>query len=182
MNQKTPKRKHDRAYLMPFRYIILLGLMFSLPMLYKVLFVLTIHPVFWLLKLVFNPVLLNGDILLILFTTPIQIIPACVAGSAYLLLLILNFTVPMSHKKRILSITLAFTLLLTANILRIFLLSLLYHYQSPFFDFTHKFFWYFLSTIFVVIIWFLMVKIFTIKEIPVYSDLKYLLRIIKKKR
>lgn len=45
---------------------------------------------------------------------------------------------------------------------------------STFFDFTHKIFWFLGSTLFVVIIWFLEVKIFKIKDIPIYTDLKFL--------
>ena len=39
------------------------------------------------------------------------------------------------------------------------------------FDITHKIFWYSLSILFVVGIWFLEVKLFKIKSIPFYSDI-----------
>ena len=51
-----------------------------------------------------------------------------------------------------------------------------------FFDITHKVFWYFISTIFVVGIWFIEIKIFKIKEIPFYSDLNLLYKNIFNKK
>ena len=153
--------------------------MFTLPLIYKIMLPLTIYPVAGLLK-IFYQVSIQKDIIMIGLQTPIQIISACIAGSAYLLLLILNLSVPMKTKKRIYSIALSFIILLGLNILRIFILSMLYHNNFRFFDFTHKLFWYALSTIFVIVIWFLIVKIFSIKEIPVYTDIKYLSKNIKK--
>ena len=56
------------------------------------------------------------------------------------------------------------------------------HLNSPYFDFTHLLFWYLLSTIFVVAIWFLIVKIYKIKEIPIYSDVMLIYSEIKNKK
>jgi exosortase/archaeosortase family protein len=167
----------ERAYLILLRYIILLLIIFTIPLIYKIFFILTIYPVVYLLELFFQ-VSLNQDMILIYPDTLIQIIPACVAGSAYLLLIILNLAVPMDYKKRILSILFSFSILLVLNISRITILAILYHYNTPFFNFTHKLFWLFLSTVFVVAIWFLVVRIFSVKEIPVYSDMKYITGLI----
>ena len=71
-------------------------------------------------------------------------------------------------------IALSFILFLIINILRIFFLSLLFISGSSWFDFTHELFWYLVSIVFVVGIWFTEVKLFKIKEIPFYSDLKLL--------
>jgi hypothetical protein len=79
-------KKH---YNLLMRYIILLALMFTLPLIYKILLPLTIYPVAGLLK-IFYQVSVHKDIIMIGLDTPIQIISACIAGSAYLLLLILN--------------------------------------------------------------------------------------------
>ena len=155
------------------RYLILLGLMFSLPLIYKILTPLTIYPTIFLLKLFYQVSYLNSMIILN-SKTIIYIIPACIAGSAYLLLLILNLSLPMSLKKRIRTILFSLTLLLSLNILRIFSLSILYDNSFRFFDITHKLFWYGLSTLFVILIWFYTVKKFNIKEIPIYTDIKYL--------
>jgi len=158
------------------RYLFLLILVvFSLPLIYRIFTPLTINVSAALLNSLYKIVVYN-DIIVINSLTFIQIIPACVAGSAYLLLLILNLTVPMEFKRRIHAILLSFLILFVLNILRIFLLSILYHNNVPYVDFTHKLFWYVLSTVFVVFIWFLVVKIFSIKEIPAYTDFKYLMK------
>ena len=68
----------------------------------------------------------------------------------------------------------SFSLLLFLNILRIFILGVMYSLQSPLFDITHKLLWYLISIIFVVGIWFFIVKIFKVKGIPFYSDIKSL--------
>jgi exosortase/archaeosortase family protein len=171
--------KIERGFGILFRYIILFILMFSLGLIYWIFTPLTIYSVGGLLKLIFENVLIQGNIIVIEFENYIEIIPACIAGSAYLLLLILNLSVPMKFKKRIYSILFSFGLLFVLNVLRIFILSIMYANGNEFFDITHKVFWYGLSTVFVVGIWFLMVYIFKIKEIPVYSDVKYFLKSIR---
>ena len=156
-----------------FRYLILLFLiLFSLSYFYKILTPLTIYPTITLLKIFFNQVSLSQNIIIIDSKTAIEIIPACISASAYLLLLILNLTTPMSLKKRICTLLFSFILLLTLNIFRITLFSILACYNFSLFDLTHKISWYFLSTIFVIAVWFSTVKLFKIKQIPVYSDIK----------
>ena len=71
-------------------------------------------------------------------------------------------------------IFLSFGCFLILNIARIFFLSIAYVNGYSWFDFTHKLFWYLGSSIFVVGIWFAEVKLFKIKQIPFYSDLKFL--------
>ena len=172
------KVKYKPIYLV-IRYLILLGLMFSLPLIYLIFTPLTIYSSSKLLS-PFYKIIVHENIIVINSTTFIQIIPACVAGSAYLLLLILNLSIPMKLKKRFQSILLSLILLLAINILRIFILSIWYHNNILFFDFTHAFFWYVLSTIFVIFIWLYIIKIFSIKEIPFYTDFKSLISSIKK--
>jgi exosortase/archaeosortase family protein len=141
---------------------------------------LTIQPVYLLLKIFFNPSLVSN--IIVINNLPIEIIGACIAGSAYYLLLMLNLSMPkIKLRKRIFLLIFSFSVLLILNILRIFLLSVLYVSQFSFFDITHKLFWYVGSIIFVVGIWFLSVSMFKIKEIPFYSDIKYLSKNIKKK-
>jgi len=176
--KKSSTLLKDKSIRIFIRYLIILALMFSLPLIYAVLTPTTIYSSAGLLALLYD-IEVRGSIILMGQELGVEIIPACVAGSAYLLLLILNLSVPMSLKKRAYSLLLSFIILFTLNILRIFLLAILYHKEIPFFDFTHKLFWYVLSTIFVVAIWFLIVKIFSIKEIPVYNDLKFFIKRIK---
>jgi len=134
----------------------------------------TIYPVYFLLGLFFE-VSLTGTTINIASCFPIEVIGACVGGGAYFLLLFLNISLPeIKFPKRIKMIAFAFASFLIINILRIFLLSLMYYSSSPFLEILHKFFWYIGSVLFVVGIWFVEVKIFKLKQVPIYSDLKFL--------
>lgn len=104
-----------------------------------------------------------------------EIINACIAGSAYYLLFILNLSIPdIKIKKRMEMVLFAFSVFFIINILRIVLLGFLFISNFAFFEITHITFWYFLSTLFVVGIWFWEVKLFRIKQIPFYSDFKFI--------
>lgn len=165
------------------RYLILL--IVAVPNLFLFYFIftpLTVYPVYFLLNLVFNASLVQNTILLGQ-EYAIEIISACVAGSAYYLLLILNLSTPdIPIKKRLNMIFLSFLSLLILNILRIFILVLVLMILPNMFDVTHKLFWYFISILFVVGIWFTEVKYFRIKTTPVYSDIKFLIKNIKKSK
>jgi len=166
------------------RYVILLFIGIPHLWLFYIIFSpLTIYPVSFLLKLLFD-VTVAGNVIIVNNLFPIEIIKACVAGAAYYLLLILNLAIPMKLAKRLKLLTFSFLALLLINILRIFLLSLLFIEGFSFFDVTHELFWYFGSTLFVIAIWFVGVKIFKIRGIPFYSDLKSmeLLKKIKKSK
>ena len=101
-----------------------------------------------------------------------KIINACVAGSAYFLLLALNLTTPMKIKTRLMSILFILLAFLALNIARIVIFASLFYIGYEYFDFTHKFVWYIGSTVLVIGVWFINVKIFKIKKIPVYNDFK----------
>jgi len=160
------------------RYLILIAVAFpSLWIFYKIFTPLTALPVYWLLNLLYETFLLSDTILLINWSFPIELIPACIAGSAYYLLLVLNLATPkIKQKIRVYAILFSFVTFLVINILRIFLLSIMAYTGSSFFDAAHQFLWYSVSTLFVVGIWFTEVKLFKIKEIPFYSDLRFLFR------
>ncbi len=166
------------------RYLILI--LIGIPNLwlfYLIFTPLTIYPVFFLLSLFFNATLTNNFITLE-NSFLIEIISACIAGSAYYLLLILNLAIPMKINKRLKILLFSFLSLLIINILRIFLFSILFVSGTSVFDIAHELFWYFGSTLFVIGIWFAGVKIFKVKKIPFYSDLKNtgLLKKIKKSK
>lgn len=169
-------KKTKEAYDIIIRYaIILLTALPNLWLFYFIFTPLTVYPVYFLLNLFYDTSLM-GNILLIK-SYPIEVIGACVAGSAYYLLLIFNLSVPkIKLQKRINMISLSFLSLLIINILRIFLLSLFLLSGSFWFDITHKLFWYLLSIVFVIGIWFAEVRLFKIKEIPLYSDIKFLFK------
>ncbi|MBU2562063.1 MAG: pacearchaeosortase [Nanoarchaeota archaeon] len=169
-------KKKSREFLdILFRYsfLVLTGF-FGLNLLYSLFNVLTLYPSHFLINLFFDANL-NENLITVSSCFPIEIVGACIAGAAYYLLLILNLATPkINLKKRLKLIVLSFLSFLVLNLIRIFLLSLMFISNSSFFDITHKLFWYFGSTLFVVIIWFAQVKIFKIKDIPFYSDLKFL--------
>ena len=161
------------------RYLIII--LIALPNLYLFYLIftpITLYPVYFLLNIFFN-VSINQNIIQFSGST-IELIPACIAGAAYYLLIILNLSTPnLKLGKRIKLILSSFLIFLILNILRIFFLSLLFNSGSNYFDITHKIFWYALSTVFVVGIWFFQVKYYKIKQIPFYSDLKYLWKLRK---
>jgi exosortase/archaeosortase family protein len=162
------------------RYSILLVTgIFSSIIFYSIFYLLTIYPLYFIFKIFFDVSIFSNTIFVRNF--PVEIIEACVASSAYYLLFILNLSIPnIKISKRIKMLAFSFGLFLIINLLRIFLLSLLLISGNSLFDLTHKLFWYAGSTIFLVGIWFLSVKLFKIREIPFYSDMKYLFKLSKK--
>lgn len=156
------------------RYLILLVIAIpNLYLIYKVFTPLTIYPVFYILSIFYSHTALSGNIISISGIS-IEIISACIAGAAYYLLLILNLTTPMPLKKRIKSMSFILGTFLILNIFRIILFSVLFLTGYKFFDLAHTGTWYFGSTILLIIIWFVNIKLFKIKNIPIYTDFKYL--------
>lgn len=176
-------RKKERFfYDMIIRYVLLLVLAIpGLQIFYFVFQPLTTYPVYWILNTFYN-VSLEASTIIVSGCYPIEIIGACVAGSAYLLFLILNLSTPnIKTVKRLKLLGIAFGSFLVLNIIRIFVLSVLLVNEFPSFDFVHSFFWYFISIVFVVGVWFYEVRKFNIKDIPFYTDIKFILKEIRKK-
>jgi exosortase/archaeosortase family protein len=166
------KNRFILDFILRYFILFLIGI-FGIKLFYFIFSSLTVYPVYFFLKLFFDVSLTYNTI--IINNLPIEIIGACIAGSAYYLLLILNLsTREIKLERRITILFFSFFLFLVINILRIFFLSLLYINGVSFFDIAHRLFWYAGSVIFVVAIWFLSVKIFKIKEIPFYSDVIFL--------
>ena len=175
--------KIEKEFLVFIRYLVLLGLMFSVGLIYWVFGWISVESVVFILGLFFENIGVSENVITIGFDKFVEIIPACIAGSAYLLLLILNLSVEMDFVRRMKSILFSFLVLFVLNVGRIVILTWMYIGDNGLFDFSHKLFWYGLSSVFVVGIWFLNVWLFKIKEIPVYSDVKFLVgRIRSKKR
>ena len=165
-----------------FRYIFLIIIAFpDISLFYFVFTPLTIYPAFGLLSLFFSGISMAGNSL-VFGDYAVQIIPACIAGSAYYLLLILNMATPMKIKTRIYSIMFLLFSFLFLNIIRLVIFSSFLFSGCGDFGMVHKAVWYFGSTIFVVLLWFFNVYLFKIKAIPAYTDIKHLLSIAKKKR
>lgn len=155
--------------------ILIIGLG-NLYIIYKFLTPITIRALYAVLSVFTNPVIANNVIYL--NRIGLEIVPACVAGSGfYLLLLLILSTAEIKPTTRTKAIITGFALFFILNILRILILIPLT--GSPSFETIHWIFWHLISIIFVVAVWFSVVKIYKIKEIPVYSDVKYMANLIK---
>lgn len=155
-------------------FLIILSAFPSLYIFYLIFTPLTVYGVYFLFSLFF-PVALFGTELILRDGIVISIIPGCVAGAAYYLLFMLNMSVPnIKFCKRISLIFIIFFFFFIFNVIRIFFLGILYFYEVPLFDLLHKVLWYFGSVFLTVGMWFLEVYFFEIKEVPFYSDLKFL--------
>jgi hypothetical protein len=169
-------RKDNRNFLdILVRYsILILSALPNLAIFYWVFTPLTLYAVYFLFSLFFS-VSISGTTITLGENFIISLIPACVAGAAYYLLFILNMSVPkIKISKRINLLLIAFFSFFVANVLRIFIMGVLYFNSAPFSDFLHKFLWYFGSVFLTVGIWFLEIHFFKIKGIPFYSDLKFI--------
>lgn len=163
------------------RYLIMVLIAIPGLWIFYVIFTpLTVYPIYFLLNLFFGASL-SGNIVTVYSSFSIELVKACIAGSAYYLLLILNLSTPnILLKKRLKIIVWSFLVFLIINLLRILLLSVLYVSGSSLFDVTHKIFWYLANAVFIVGIWFFMVKSFKLKETPFYSDIKFFIELKKK--
>lgn len=171
-------KKQDYSEMFLRYLIILLIAIPNLFIFYKIFTPLTIYPVYFFLGLFFETILVGTTILT--NNVPLQIVNSCVAGSAYYLLFMLNFSTPrVKLLKRIKILLASFLAFLSINIIRITALSFLALSDSSLFEVTHKLSWYALSILFVTGIWFAIVRIYSIKQIPFYSDLKLLYKEIK---
>jgi len=175
------KEQSKTIYSILIRYFILIIVAFpSFWIFYFIFTPLTIYPVYIIINLFLEAELIGKLIILKNYIYSIEIINACIAGSAYYLLLILNLSVPnICKSKRIKMIGLAFVSFLIINILRIVLLSFIFILKPEIFDISHKLSWYFGSIILVIVIWFVEVKKFKVKGIPFYSDIKFISKQIK---
>jgi exosortase/archaeosortase family protein len=174
--RKKEKREVKKIVGLVLRYFLTIFFGFFIPLFYAIFGLATR----FFLKLFLKDSLIVENLLIVKNLT-IEIIPACIGGSAYYLLLALNLLTPMKIKKRILFIILSFLLFFSFNLFRLlFLIFLeLKGIQTYFY---HKALWYFGSTIFVFFTWFICIKIFKIKEIPVVTDFFVLKRIIQTKQ
>ena len=155
--------------------IFLIG-MGNLYIIYKILTPLTIHTVNMILSIFLDTTVIEN--IISTRTIGIEIIPACVAGSAfYLLLLLVLSTADIKPKKRAIILFSSIVTFFILNISRILILIPLAN--NPSFEIIHWIFWHIVSTVFVVAVWFGVIKLYKIKSIPIYSDLKYIRSLIK---
>ena len=161
-----------------FRYFLIIILSLnSLYLVYALFTPITSYLSYLALKTVYNASIIGSTI--IINNKSIALIDACIAGSAYFLLALLNLSTP-DIKKRFLVLGFEWICFLAANTLRIVVLSVLFVKESDYFSKAHILSWYFLSALFVIAIWIITIKIFKIQKIPFYSDSLYLKKLIKK--
>ena len=143
---------------------------------------LTVYPVFFLLNYFFGSTL-DGTTVYV-GSIPIELIKACIAGSAYYLLLIFNLSTPnIKINSRLKMVFFSLLIFLIINILRIVVLAAMYISGSSIFDIAHLLTWYAGSVVLVMAIWFHQVRVYKLKGIPFYSDLRFLYKhsFLKKK-
>lgn len=157
------------------RYLLLLLLgAGNLYVFYSILTPLTVSLVSQTISL-FTNVITEGSFIH-LGTFSVELVRGCVAGSAFFLMFILVFsTADIKPKKRFYALITALALLFVLNVLRILFLVLIYSPENIYFDAIHWVLWHLVSVCFVVGIWFSVVKIYKIKSVPIYSDIKFLL-------
>jgi len=139
----------------------------------------TLHSTYWLLS-IFYDVILEGSSISFDSVT-FALIPACTAATAYLLLsLLVLLTRGISVMTRLKMFIYGALLILLFNTLRIFLLVWVYvSFGENYFDALHLVFWHVVSTVVVVLIWIFLTKHYKVKGIPIYSDFKYLIELMK---
>jgi exosortase/archaeosortase family protein len=179
-NQAHKDTENRKILLLFLRYITVLILALPNLFIFYYLFTpLTIYPSNFLISLFYSSHVQGNIILGDSFA--IQIIEACVAGSAYYLLFLLNFSVPMSIKKRVYSLLFSCLFFLFVNILRIFIFSILLINDFKYFNVTHLIFWHILSGVIVFLVWFFEIKLFNIKETPFLTDINTIYKQIKRR-
>lgn len=111
-------------------------------------------------------------------TTYVDIVKYCVTSSAYYLLTIFTvITQGIPIIKRVAMFLIGAILIFLMNITRIIALIIILLKQGPeVFEFAHAIFFMILSTVYVIVVWTLLSLIFKIKTIPLYSDVKDLLK------
>lgn len=125
-----------------------------------------------LVKMVHPGAVVSGTVLSI-DGVAVEFIRACIAPSAYVLLIVLLLLTPgLSFKTFFAAMLSGVALLLVLNVVRIFvLIELLVVKGVNYFQAVHLLFWMLLSSVAVALVWIFLVHRFTIRQIPVYDDL-----------
>ncbi|MDI6737972.1 MAG: pacearchaeosortase [Nanoarchaeota archaeon] len=162
------------------RVIAAFAVLFSYNFVYIIIAPLTLHFSYFFFS-IFVPSALVGNKIATL-TDSFEFVPACVAASAYILLaLLVLLTKDISWNERLQMIIYGSLGILAFNVLRIELLLLTFFSLETAYDTIHLFVWKFMSTAFVVLLWLGLARLYKVKAIPVYSDIKALAGMIRKK-
>lgn len=162
-------KTYKKIFLLFTRYLTILALgLGNFYILQKIIEPLTINTSNLILSLFHETTLLGNTINF--NQTSIEIIPSCLAISAFYLLIALILAIPMQPKTRTKAILTATISLFILNVARISFLASITSSQS--FELVHWILWHAASTVFVVIIYISTIKLYKIKAIPIISDLK----------
>ncbi len=148
-----------------------------LPMIFTPL---TLYPLLWILQLFGSANLLPLTATIETSKIVFSLVPACIGGSAYYLLLILNLTTSMSLEKRVKSLVFLISSFFILNILRLILFVFLFSEYIQLANALHLVTWYLFSIVLVIGLWFFNVYLFKIKSIPIIDDFKNLFNATKK--
>ncbi|MDO8556833.1 MAG: pacearchaeosortase [Nanoarchaeota archaeon] len=162
------------------RLIVLLGVLFAMPVWYAIVMPITLVASFFMVKMIMPVVLLDNSLQLGNLT--LHFIPACAAVPAYILLvLLIGLTSDISWKRRLQMGGLGFLLIFIANLLRIgILIGILVLFGKNLFSAVHLVFWHGVASVYVAVVWMLLVKWFKVKSIPIISDFQMLRRWLKR--
>ncbi|HIH15004.1 MAG: hypothetical protein QT08_C0003G0011 [archaeon GW2011_AR17] len=159
-----------------FRYSFALLVAFSSSLFSFFLLPLTFFSSSFLLALFYD---VQRDGLQLLFSgITFSFIPACAATLAYVLLLeFILLTRGISFFTGMKMFFLGSAFIFSLNILRIFFLVFIYlKYGENYFDAVHILFWHLISSIFVAFVWIFLVELYTIKSIPLWSDIQEIVK------
>ncbi len=172
------KEKEAKYIFIRYLILVIIGIP-NLYLIYKIFTPLTVYASFFVLSIIYESSIVGNNNLLV-NGIDITLIPACIAGAAYYLLIALNLTTPMETPKRVKSLVFILVAFFIFNITRIVAFSILYFNDYRYFYFTHQLIWYIGSTALLIIVWFYNVYIFKIKSTPVYTDMRRLYKDIKR--
>ncbi|MBI2670490.1 pacearchaeosortase [Candidatus Woesearchaeota archaeon] len=114
----------------------------------------------------------------------LEFVRACIATSAYYLLALLILTTKgIGIKNSVKMFLIGSLLIFVMNVLRVTLLILVViNLGLDWFNLIHMTFWYILSSVYVFLVWLFLIKLYKIKNIPIYSDAKYLIASLRVKK
>jgi exosortase/archaeosortase family protein len=158
------------------RYIVTFLIILLRDFWYLILSKVTIWVSYGLLFLYLPIILVDNSV--IVNSVTFEFIEACIAVSAYLIFVSLALlTRNLSSKRRVKIIGIGLLSIFIVNILRIqILINVYFVFGKNYFDSIHLLFWHILSSVFVFLLWVYLTKRYKVKSIPVYTDLKYLLK------
>lgn len=160
------------------RYVLMLLFTLFYGHMSSILFPMTLHSSYLIINLFYDASIQGSSIFF--NSHQIELIGPCMAVLAYLLLIVLNLSVPMKPIARLKSLSFSLIAFFIFNLLRIAFLSIIFGLDLSFFSSMHLFFWYFMNILAVVIIWMIGIRTFKIKGIPLISDIRNLAKKTRK--